>query len=231
MSDLNHQPDFHEEEAVSSEITEQKIEAPSEEVKEESADSATVLPSSPKKRSSFLKEALEYVEIFVFAVCVVVLLFSFVFRICTVRGGSMENTLMNEENLVVSNLFYTPERGDIIVFHQTGTLNEPVVKRVIATEGETVSIVYSNSSMRVTVTDVHGNSTVLDEEYVKYDGYQLYYAPTTVTVPEGCLFVMGDNRNDSMDSRHPYIGFVDERRVLGRVLFRLTPLNRMGAVK
>ena len=186
---------------------------------------------SPKRSSAFVKEAVEYVEIFVFAVCFVVLLFSFVFRVCTVRGDSMKGTLMDGESLIVSNVLYTPQRGDIIVFHQTGEINEPVVKRVIATEGETVSITYSSSGMRVTVTDIHGNSTVLEEDYVRYVGYQLYHFPTTVTVPEGCLFVMGDNRNESMDSRHPNIGFVDERRVLGHVLFRITPFDRMGTVQ
>jgi signal peptidase I len=143
----------------------------------------------------------------------------------------MKNTLLDGESLIVSNMFYEPQRGDIIVFHQTGNVNEPVVKRVIATEGETVSISYLASGMQVRVTDVSGNSTVLEEDYVRYVGYQLYYAPTTVTVPEGCLFVMGDNRNESMDSRHPNIGLVDERRVLGHVLFRVTPLSRIGAVQ
>jgi len=142
----------------------------------------------------------------------------------------MENTLYGNETLIVSDLFYTPKSGDIIVFHQTGALNEPVVKRVIATEGETVQLSYTATSMKVTVTDENGTE-VLTEEYIKYEGYPLYSYPQSYVVPEGHLFVMGDNRNASKDSRHPDIGFVDSRRVLGRVLLRTTPLSRFGAVE
>lgn len=184
-----------------------------------------------KKKGSFLGGAVEYVEIFVFAVCFVVLLFSFCFRLCTVDGGSMENTLYGGEKLIVSNLFYTPEEGDIIVFHQTGELNEPVVKRVIATEGDTVRVIYSKSSMTITITDQDGNTHTLEEPYVKYEGAPLYFAETVYTVPEGHLFVLGDNRNNSKDSRHPDIGMVDERRVLGRVILRVQPADRFGTVE
>jgi signal peptidase I len=143
----------------------------------------------------------------------------------------MEDTLYEKENLIVSDLFYTPKRGDVIVFHQTGALNEPIVKRVIATEGETVSIVYKDSSMQITVTDLEGQKTVLEEEYVKYVGFPLYQSPVTLTVPEDSLFVLGDNRNVSKDSRHSDIGMVDERRVLGKVLFRVTPFDRLGTIE
>lgn len=191
--------------------------------------------NSPKKKTSWLKEAVDYMEIFVFAICFVMLLFSFVFRVCTVEGPSMENTLYEGENLIISDLFYTPERDDIIVFHQTGSgafaLNEPVVKRVIATEGETVSIKYRKDTMSVTVTHTDGSVTVLEEPYMRYEGKPLYSAPATYTVPEGHLFVLGDNRNESADSRYTLsIGMVDTRRVLGKVLFRITPFSRIGTV-
>lgn len=208
------------------------IQSPPPEEQSEPLLEQTEIPApSPKKKTSFFKEAIEYLEIFVFAVAAVVLIFSFAFRICTVDGQSMENTLYEGENLLVSDLFYTPERGDIIVFHQTKTLNEPIVKRVIATEGEHVSIQYENGYMEITVTDVSGKETVLEEPYVRYTDSPLYSAPLSVTVPEGKLFVMGDNRNNSQDSRASSIGFVDERRVLGKVLFRFSPLNRFGAVQ
>ena len=196
-----------------------------------SAENESATPVQAKKKSSWLKEAVDYMEIFVFAICFVILLFSFAFRLCTVEGESMENTLYEKESLIVTDLFYTPKREDIIVFHQTGTLNEPVVKRVIATEGETVHLSYTMDTMIVTVTDQNGNQTVLEEPYMKYDSYPLYYAPTTITVPEGKLFVMGDNRNNSKDSRHPDIGLVDSRRVLGKVILRVSPLSRIGTVE
>ncbi len=189
----------------------------------------------PIKKSSWKKEAVDYMEIFVFSIACVMLLFSFLFRICTVEGESMENTLYAGEKLVVSDLFYTPERDDIIVFHQTGAgvfaLNEPVVKRVIATEGETVTLDYFSNTMRVTVTHTDGSSTVLEEPYMKYEGRNRFSGSHTYTVPEGHLFVLGDNRNNSSDSRYTNgIGMVDTRRILGKVLFRITPVSRFGTV-
>ena len=145
----------------------------------------------------------------------------------------MENSFFEGERLIVTNLFYTPKQGDVVVFHQTENnvngLNEPLVKRVIATEGETVSIQYSKDTMWISVTDKQGNVRELQEPYVKYEGMPIY-PPMTETVPEGHVFVMGDNRNNSKDSRHPQIGFVDERRILGKVVFRLSPSSRMGFI-
>ena len=185
-----------------------------------------------KNKNRFLSELVDYIEIFVVAVCSVILLFSFAFRFCKVRGESMEDTLFEPETLVLSDIFYTPERGDIIVFHQTGALNEPIVKRVIATAGETVEIDYDNVnfSMTVTVTHEDGSVSVLDEDYIKYEGRSIY-PPMEVTVPEGYLFVMGDNRNNSKDSRDSDIGLVDSRRVMGEVIFRLSPFDKFGKVE
>ena len=141
----------------------------------------------------------------------------------------MNDTLIHGEKVVISDVFYTPKRGDIIVFHDTDTLNEPVIKRVIATGGETVQTFYTDTGMSVKITDKNGNESYLEEEYTKY----IYptYLPDTYVVPKGKVFVMGDNRSNSKDSRHPDIGFVDERAILGRVLFRVTPLSKLGAVK
>lgn len=187
--------------------------------------------SSNNKQASIAKELVDYIEVFVCAIGVVILLFSFCFRLCQVKGDSMKNTLLDGEALIVSDLFYEPAREDIIVFHQTGMLNEPVVKRVIATAGETVCIDHSYQTMIITITDAEGNKTVLQEDYMKYDGMPLYLRDMTVTVPEGYLFVLGDNRNDSKDSRHSDIGLVDERRILGKVLFRVSPFSRFGSVE
>ena len=180
---------------------------------------------------------LEYVEILVFSLVCVMLLFTFVVRLCEVSGDSMNNTLVDNEKLLVSNVFYKPECGDIIVFHQTGALNEPVVKRVIAVGGETININFD--TMEITVTGKDGNKRVLQEDYAFYDSNESvkkkYMRHTTdflfpLEVPEGYLFVMGDNRYNSLDSRFLEVSLVDERRVLGKVIFRLTPFNKMGTV-
>ncbi len=192
-------------------------------------------PKPGKKKSTVVADLLDYIEIFVVAVCIVVALFSFSgFRLCTVSGPSMENTLVHNEKLITSDLFYTPARGDVVVFHLTSDnpngYNEPIVKRVIGVAGDTVRIDYR--TWTVTVTDKDGNVTVVDEPYRKVvDGNPYPSTPISVYVEEGTVFVMGDNRNHSADSRDARIGLVDTRCILGKVILRVTPLSRFGAVE
>lgn len=189
-------------------------------------------PVSTPKKHTVISAILDYTEIFVFSISLVVILFSFFFRICTVDGPSMEKTLFNGEKLLISDVAYEPKRGDVIVFHQTGALNEAVVKRVIATGGETIDIDFH--TWTVTITDIDGNTFTLDEPYMNLDDeYPLLTSDLEFpfVVPEGQLFVMGDNRNRSSDSRGTKIGLVDERRVLGKVICRISPLDKFGAIK
>ena len=176
---------------------------------------------------------LEYFEILVFSLAFVVLLFTFCVRLCQVSGDSMMKTLVDGEKLLVSNVFYEPECEDIIVFHQTGYLNEPVVKRVIAVGGEKIQIDFD--TWTVTVTDKNGKERVLEEDYIFLDDnirtISDYDFSEPMEIPEGYIFVMGDNRYNSRDSRDSDIGLVDERRVLGKVICRLTPFDKMGAVE
>ena len=190
-----------------------------------------------KPKTTLLKEIYDYFELFIISACAVLLLFSFATRICRVDGPSMLNTLHDSEMLLVTDLFYTPERGDIVVFHQTGDqpsdLNEPIVKRVIATEGEWIDIKNVNGKLQVTVYNSdYKNPVILDEYYARYDDGVGYYKYDVfpVQVPQGCTFVMGDNRGNSLDSRSSSIGFVDNRRILGKVVCRLMPFDKFGKV-
>ena len=185
-----------------------------------------VISDNPKnnfKPNQFVKTVLEQIDIFVIAFAIIILVTFFAVRICTVNGDSMRDTLVDNEPIFVENIFYTPKRGDIVVFHQTGPMendfNEPIVKRVIGIAGDTVKIEHFKDTMRVTITDAEGNVTILDENYIRYD-YPSYPDSTTY-VEEGTIFVMGDNRSHSGDSRSNKIGLVDTRRVIGRVFFKL----------
>lgn len=185
-----------------------------------------------EKKQNITLSLLDFFEIIVFSVTAVILIFSFVMRLCVVDGGSMNSTLTNGERLLVSDIFYKPECGDIIVFHQTGANdNKPMVKRVIAVGGETVDIDFD--TWTVTVTDKDGNSRILEEPYAQFVGpmysnkgnqtYPLY-------VPEGYVFVMGDNRYNSKDSRDSSLGVVDERRILGKAILRVSPFDKFGSI-
>ena len=176
----------------------------------------------------------DYFEIICLSLIAVLVIFSFGARLCRVDGDSMNNTLKNGEQLVTSDLFYTPKRGDIIVFHLCNDYYEqPLVKRVIATAGETVRIDYNTGEVRV-------NGVLLDEDYAFVEGGDYRFRTDLdteyidletgifeATVPEGHVFAMGDNRNNSTDSRSYLVGFVDERTILGRALFRLSPFTSL----
>lgn len=189
------------------------------------------------KKGKLLSGFIDYVELFVIAICIVLILFSMVFRTCTVDGDSMKNTLTNGEVIIVSDAFYTPKRGDIVVFHMTDDSgnpnnNKPLVKRVIGVSGDTVEIDYQgNQQMTVTVTDKDGNVTELVEEYVYLDPQRnaiIGNSNGIFKVPEGQVFVLGDNRNNSKDSR--MIGCIDERSILGKAIVRVSPISNFGFI-
>lgn len=189
--------------------------------------SAEPVEESLPARTRFFKEIFEWLETFAFAFCFVLLVFTFLCRIVTVEGSSMYPTLCEKDRLVISDILYTPKTGDIIVFETDGH-PDALIKRVIATEGQTVDIDFD--SWTVTVDGV-----TLSEDYINFaEGNTMHdYGSFTYphTVSEGKIFVMGDNRNASMDSRDPRIGEVNEEDVLGKVLIRLLPISAFGTVE
>ena len=191
---------------------------------------------NPKAQDAAAKQSVEanifeWIEMVVLSACLILLIFTFVVRPARVDGNSMQDTLHNGEMLIISDIAYKPKRGDILVFQKINSTHpDPIVKRVIATEGETVDI--DLDTWTVTVTDADGNAKVLEESYRKLatDARVTSNLEYPVKVGEGQLFVMGDNRNHSLDSRSSQIGLVDENEVIGKVLFRFFPLNKIGTV-
>ncbi len=163
-----------------------------------------------------------YLNIRVLAVMmtVFVLMFTFVARIIVVSGPSMENTLIEGDLILVWSLGYTPRQGDIVVLTQESYQEDSIVKRVIATEGQRVDINYDSGIVLV-------DGKALEEDYTKEAMHVPSYGEgiNHVTVPEGCIFVMGDNRNQSADSRFPSIGIVDTRCVIGHGIAVIFPFH------
>lgn len=185
-------------------------------------------PPSPEEKlpakETIKLELYFWLQAMVFALVCIILMFTFVGRIIGVQGESMEPTLFNGDMLLLQSIGYHPRQGDVVVLTKKSFMEQPIVKRVIAVGGQTVEIDYDAGEVRV-------DGETLDEPYIN----ELMQRPSwesvdVVTVPEGSIFVMGDNRNHSTDSRAPQVGVVDERYVLGRALSILFPFQRWGGV-
>lgn len=172
------------------------------------------------KKSSVIENVFDFIEVAVFALVMVAVLFAFFIRIVGVDGGSMMNTLQHEDRLLLVKAFYSPERGDIVVVNRDN--NTPLIKRVIAVEGDTLEI-------NPQTYEVILNGEVLEEPYVDYPTL-LFDMNGPVTIPEGHVFVMGDHRDASHDSRKNDIGFVDEDDIVGKAVFRFYPLQSFGGL-
>ena len=173
----------------------------------------------PEKKQSAGRGAYEWVQALVCSVLTVVLIFTFAVRIVRVSGESMRETLQDQDMLVVLNNWLCGgyEPGDIVILQRDDFYGgEPIVKRVIATEGQTVDIDFDAGVVYV-------DGAALEEPYTREPTWTQEGTEFPLTVPEGCVFVMGDNRNDSDDSRDSALGPVDTRCVLGRALLLAVP--------
>ena len=165
------------------------------------------------------KNILSYLHDLVFGLVGILLVFMLVFRMVVVSGPSMMQTLQNGDSLILlSNIFYkNPQDGDIVVASKDSFKDgEPIIKRVIATEGQTVDIDFTEGIVYV-------DGVALDEPYTNTPTNLFEGTTFPLTVKEGHLFVLGDNRNDSLDSRSIEIGQIDKREILGKALFLAIP--------
>ena len=174
---------------------------------------------TPTARVHAAHSVFDFVELLVLTLAAVLLITSFLFRHSVVDGASMESTLRDGDHLIISSAFYEPKVGDIIVFEDYTTKHKkPLVKRIIATAGQTVTVLSDTEVLVDGVLVTGGFTDGVSAEYT--------YPMEPVTVSEGCVFVMGDHRNNSTDSRR--FGEITVDSILGKVLLRVYPFSEFG---
>ncbi len=169
------------------------------------------------KKMNFINGVFDWFSAIIFAVIFVVVIFAFTVRTVSVSGNSMLPTFHDKEMILMCRIYTKPQYGDVVVITKPLPGGEdPLIKRVIATEGQEINIDFEKG-------EVYVDGKLLNEPYV--------FEPTTrqasmtfpQVVPEGCVFVMGDNRNNSKDSRWNDVGMIDERYIAGKIIFRILP--------
>ena len=206
-----------------------------EEVQEHAMDGNTDIKKTGKKKEDWRKTLLKDLRDLLVIIASFMLVYVLFFRAVVVVGDSMNDTLVNGDRLLlISRMIYrNPQQGDIIVASKDSFRDgEPIVKRVIATEGQVVDIDFDTGTVYV-------NGQALQEDYISTPTISHSSVKFPLTVPEGCVFVLGDNRMNSLDSRSSQVGLIDEREILGKVIFLLIPgsdgshgfeLGRIGLV-
>ncbi len=176
---------------------------------------------SEKKRFSLLENIYDFIEVAVFALVFVAIIFAFFIRIVAVDGPSMNNTLLNADNLILTKCFYTPEHGDIVVFNHEG---KALIKRVIAVAGDRIEVDSITNTVKL-------NGKILNESYIKTPDPEYLADRSTegeIIVPDGYVFVLGDNRDNSTDSR--VFGCVGEDQIIGKAVWRFWPTQSFGGL-
>lgn len=166
---------------------------------------------------------LEWYDALAVAVAAIAVVFTFAVRVVQVDGSSMNPTLYNGERILIAT-FLQPDYDDVVIIDSYIPYGKPLVKRVIGKAGDVIDIDFDSGV-------VYRNGEALDEPYTAEPTWTYESVDFPITVPEGCLFIMGDNRNNSKDSRDEEIGCVDSRDVLGVALYRVMPFDKIGAIQ
>lgn len=171
------------------------------------------------------QECFWFLRTMTFILPIIILLFTFVGRVVPVEGPSMMPTLYDGDRMLVQSMFYTPKQGDVVVLTKKSFNQHSIVKRVIAVGGQTVKIDYNAHCVYV-------DGVALTEPYIKESMIDIYGSSgiSEAKIPEGSIFVMGDNRNVSADSRDRDVGIIDARCVIGHVLCVIFPFSDFGAI-
>ena len=169
-----------------------------------------------QKKELSKMSVFDILEPIVAALLAITIIFTLFFRIVNVDGRSMMPTLNDGDKIIISATGYKPERGDIVVLSGAAGIKDTIVKRIVAVGGDKVDINFTTG-----IVTVNG----AEEEYTDVLTLQQFDIAFPIVVPEGCVFVLGDNRAESLDSRSTEIGCIDERYIVGKVLFRLFPLG------
>lgn len=184
-----------------------------------------IAQKSETGKNRVVVELYEWAGLFSFALAAAVLVFAVLFFRIGVEGDSMNDTLSDGDRLIISNIGYTPKDGDVVVCY-IPSMQKTIVKRVIAVGGETVKIDY-------TAHRVYVNDRLLDEPYIKEETAFMGVSPRTelpLTVPKGSYFVMGDNRNISVDSRSASVGLITRSQIYGKAAVRYFPLDKIKII-
>ena len=166
-------------------------------------------------KNKFIYGLYDFASVIMTSVIAVAIIFTFGFKVSTVSGHSMNNTLKHGDRLIITAKDYSVDYGDIVIISQPNDYNEVLVKRVIALGGQTIDIDLKKGTVSI-------DGVVLDEPYIRErmvvsgDGFDY-----PLTIPEGKVFVMGDNRNESGDSRFAAVGLIDERYIVGEAVYRI----------
>ena len=177
---------------------------------------------------SWKRDCYDWLQMLTFVLVGVVLVFTFLGMVIGVSGTSMYPTLHHQDIMVIQRVGYTPAQGDVVVLRKDSFLEEAIVKRVIAVAGQEVEIDYDANTVYV-------DGVALDEPYINQEDEDVMVERSGMvyrefTVPKGCVFVMGDNRNGSTDSRYAELGMVDTGYVLGRALCVAFPFSHIQSL-